>query len=468
MPLFIGAQNLTQFSENKPSLDFGTKINSLNQFNGTSYKGFDDLSFTFDTILKSSFNNLSIAGLSAAVITKEGTWKAVQGISSFADSLNTQMVFGMGSISKSIAAATILKLEEEGVLTIEDELNKWVGNYNNIDSSITIRQLLNHTSGIYNMTDNTELLSLVNSNSDSIWAPETVLDNYIKEPYFAKGEGFHYSNTNYVLIGMIIESATGKKYHEIARSKVLAPAGLDSIYLKPFEPFEFDMAHLWADVLGNGNSIDVNALGFSLNSLFSVAWAAGGFVSQTEDVALWMKKLAKKEVLSTKSQNELLDGIDRGSNAYYGLGIVYFIDPDDNSIQAIGHNGNIGYTSVAYYFPKFDVSISIQCNDTSIPTNVQEELLLKLLNAYVINIETGVIAVNNENVNIYPNPVNDKLHINIKNENIDFSKVSIFNAMGQKILTWHYNNENIDVSALKSGIYYLRLNDKINIPFIKK
>jgi len=469
IPFLSNSQISNPYSEQYLPFENNLGIEELNNSDySIARNNFEDLSYTFDTILRNYYDGLSIAGLSASIIVGNEQWSGAAGISSIGDSLTTNMSMAMGSISKSIAASTILKLEEEGVLKLSDELNKWIDTYPNIDSTITIRQLLNHSSGIYSMTDNLVLITEVNTHSDSIWQPKDILNNYIKEPYFKKGKDFHYSNTNYLLIGMIIEAATGKKYHEIVREKVLQPAGLDSIYLKPFEENPQYLAHLWTSPVPGSSSIDVISLGYKLDALFSVAWAAGAYTSKTSDVALWMKKLSKGEILSANSQNELLDGLPRGSDSYYGLGIVYFEDENSGNINAIGHNGNIGYTSTAFYFPEYDISIAVQCNDTSIPQNSLENLLLKFLFEYIGTLNATTSIDDRNNITIFPNPVDDILRINILDNTEKTKNISVFNMIGKKVLMVSGSNSDLDVSGLEPGIYYLSIEGKNTVRFIKK
>jgi len=118
------------------------------------------------------------------------------------------MLFAISSITKNFVAASTFKLIEEGILALDDPISKWLPPYNYIDSTITIRQLLNHTSGIYMFFSNQQIWDDLKKDRTKVWRPEEVL-NYIKEPYFDPGEEFRYSNTNYLLLAMIIEKVSG-------------------------------------------------------------------------------------------------------------------------------------------------------------------------------------------------------------------------------------------------------------------
>jgi D-alanyl-D-alanine carboxypeptidase len=120
------------------------------------------------------------------------------------------MLFGTGSITKNFVAALTMKLAEEKILTLDDPLSDWLPAYPYIDGRITIRQLLNHTSGHYMFWDNDSLWDELNKDRTIIWTPEEILA-YIREPYFVPGEGWHYSNTNYLLMAMISRLAVSMR-----------------------------------------------------------------------------------------------------------------------------------------------------------------------------------------------------------------------------------------------------------------
>lgn len=112
------------------------------------------------------------------------------------------MLFSIGSITKNFVAALTLQMAEQGTLSLEDKLSAWLPAYPYIDSTIIIRQLLNHTSGIYRFWENDSLWNALKKDRNRIWTPEEVL-GYIKEPHFAAGKSWRYSNTNYLLMGII-------------------------------------------------------------------------------------------------------------------------------------------------------------------------------------------------------------------------------------------------------------------------
>jgi D-alanyl-D-alanine carboxypeptidase len=124
------------------------------------------------------------------------------------------MLFDIGSTGKNYVAALILQLVEEGRFTLEDPLRKWLPDYPNIDNNITVRQMLNHTSGIYDIVKNSRSPWQMAYKSTKMWTQEQILADLVDKPYFTPGNGWHYSSTNYILLRMIVEKVTGLKVSE--------------------------------------------------------------------------------------------------------------------------------------------------------------------------------------------------------------------------------------------------------------
>ena len=168
-----------------------------------SYKGFILLllfscSFNSDEpvnkklqrVLDTTLSKYNVKGVSASIIYPDwSVWNGVSGISYDTVSIEPDMLFAIGSITKNFVAALTLKLVEQGKLSLQDPLSKWLPEYQHVNSNITIRQLLNHTSGIYMFWSNQKIWDDLKKDRDKIFTPEEVL-SYIKEPYFEPGEGF--------------------------------------------------------------------------------------------------------------------------------------------------------------------------------------------------------------------------------------------------------------------------------------
>ncbi len=132
-------------------------------------------------------NQYDVRGASTSVVLPDGSvHNIVAGISHDSVAVRPDMLFATGSITKNIVAALVLRLAEEGLLSLEDSLHKWLPPHQKIDSNITIRQMLGHTSGIFMFWDNQKLWDDLIKYRDSLFSPEVVL-TYLKDPHFRPG-----------------------------------------------------------------------------------------------------------------------------------------------------------------------------------------------------------------------------------------------------------------------------------------
>jgi D-alanyl-D-alanine carboxypeptidase len=183
-------------------------------------------------------------------------------------------------------------------------LSRWLPSFDNVDPRATIRQLLGHTSGIFNFTANHDFWRAVLLNPVRKWSPEEVL-SYIGPPDFPPGTSWSYSNTNYTLLGMIAERATGLSLSAALRSRLLEPLGLSHTFLEAEETVPGTIAHAWFDLNEDGYYEDI--AGIDRTSQVSAAWAAGGMVATATDVARWSCALFEGKVLNADSLSQMLD-----------------------------------------------------------------------------------------------------------------------------------------------------------------
>lgn len=310
-------------------------------------------------------------GVSVAVIVPGySTWLGVSGVSHGTTPVTPDTPFAAGSIAKNFIAAIVLQLAEEGVLTLDDPLHKWLPDYANIDNTITIRQLLYNTGGIHNMTENSEYWQTVLGDPERTLTPEETIATFVLEPYFPKGTDWHYSNSGYLLLGMIINEATGSELSSESRNRLWTPLGLDSTFLPIEEALPENTAHGWFDLDGDGAYDEVSVL--SMPSFYSSAAAAGGWFSTAEDLAKWSRALFHEgRVLSEQSLDQMLDfysPIPEGRPDWrllvgYGLGVVRFTPEVLNGLEIWGHSGDApGYAAASLYLPDYGVFIGMATN----------------------------------------------------------------------------------------------------------
>jgi len=299
-----------------------------------------------------------IKGASLAVILPDQSiHRVVAGYSHDTVPIEPDMLFAIGSITKNVMAALVLQLAEEGKLDLADSLYKWLPAYAHVDSTITLRQLLNHTSGLYMFWDNKALWDDLKKYRDSLFTPETVL-TYLKEPYFAPGNGYHYSNTNYLLLAMIATKATGTTLSEEFRKRFWGPLGIHNAFLSLEEEIPPRLAHVWGDNFDNDGSYrDITFL--PRTSHESITDGSSGIFMTAGDLARWSHQLFRGKVLSPSSLYQMLD-FGKGG---YGLGTGVFGTGLRSHRQTIGHmGGNIGTTAAMLYSRKYDVSLAVMIN----------------------------------------------------------------------------------------------------------
>lgn len=303
-------------------------------------------------------------GISAAIIVPEyDPWTGVSGVSHGTTPITTDTLFSAGSFTKMPTAVTILLLAEEGVLTLDDPLHKWLPDYPNIDNTITIRQLLNHTGGIYDMVRHPDYWQAMLADPARTWKPEEIIKSFMLEPYFPKGTDWHYSTPGYILLRMIIKEATGSELSSEYRNRLWNPLDLKNTFLAVEEDLPENTAHGWFDVDGDGSYDDLS----SFTSFYS--GAGGGVFATAEDIALWSHALFQEgRLLSERSLDQMLTFHTPISDeeplvAGYGLGVVRFSPELFNEMEIWGHSGNApGYAAASLFLPDYGVSIGIMVN----------------------------------------------------------------------------------------------------------
>lgn len=314
-------------------------------------------------VLDTKRNLYNGMGVSAAVIIPDlEIWTGVSGTSHENNPITPDTLFGIGSVTKSFTAALIMKLVEDSLLSLEDPLSSWLPPFTNIDSSITIRQLLNQTSGLNCFYNNDEMWDAILSGTVRQWTPEDIL-SFVPEPYFPPGTGWHYGNTNYILLGMLITEATGSSVSTEFRNRLWEPLELYDTYLATEETIPEPVAHNWEFV--DGSLTDLSQSTRLLNEI-GVAWTAGAMYSTARDIATWARLLYEGRVLNQASMEQLLTFVPTADfhAPGYGFGVVSYYPEWANGEESIGHTGGfVGYITYMLYLPEHDVAIVVMVND---------------------------------------------------------------------------------------------------------
>jgi len=332
--------------------------------------GAADANLTLDEelqhVLDAELDRQNGIGISVAIrMPRRSPWHGVSGVSYDTTPLTSSMLFGIGSVTKNFVAALILQLAEEGKLSLDDALETYLPNYANINSAITIRQLLNHTSGVFDFIKHPSIWDTIFANPFKLWTPEEILETFVLQPYFTPGTGWHYSSTNYTLLGMIVKEITGSKVSTELRERFFNPLGLDNTFFDIEEPITGTIAHRWYDISGDGIPDDISFL--IRTSEYSAYWTASAIFTTAADLAKWSHALFRGDVLRDSSLDQMLafhsptpgEPLITG----YGLGTIKVAPGIISGEEAFGHSGWVfGYSTAMLYFPEHDVSMAILMN----------------------------------------------------------------------------------------------------------
>lgn len=294
-----------------------------------------------------------------------------------------------GSVGKTYAAALALQLVKERKINLDDKIEKYLGKeawFARLPNAgeITVRMLMNHTSGLVRYEFKDQFTKDLTANVDKVWKPQELIA-YIfdtKAP-FAAGKGWDYSDTNYIVLGMIIEKVTGRRYYDLVGKRILQP-----LRLRNTVPSDRRTIHgLAQGYAGEGNPFggtDAMIVGgkFAVNPQFE--WTGGGYASTAEDIARWAKEMYEGRAFDARLLPEMFKGVPApmlGKEATYGLGVIIRPTPLGTSY---GHSGFFpGYITEMIYFPKHRIALAIQVN-SSVPRVIGKPPIRFLLEAAAI------------------------------------------------------------------------------------
>ena len=356
-------------------------------------------------------------------------------------------------------------------MTLDDSLHQWLPEFEHINPNITIRQLLRHQSGIYDVLQNPSFNTFMSQNINQIWELQNVINTFIQAPSFQAGTSWAYSNTNYMLLGLIIEIATGQSYHQEIKERFFTPLGLNSYSNPAFDLLPNPAAHLWLDLNGDGVLDDAFNFLTSRKSMFSAIGPAGGYFAKPIDLAKWIRASMSGSLFSVETWAEAIQTVVSSlpGSTRYGLGLTTrkYI-----GYTGYGHGGDLGgYTTQAFYFPEKDISIVVTGNDAKINSWFLSNTVSALLQVY-IECEAIISHTNNLNhsdisVSVFPNPFFEKMSINVVHPaDVNEMFFSMTDLMGQVV--WSASSQSSgsangsflleqNFTGLTTGVYFLNV-----------
>jgi len=325
--------------------------------------------------LDSVIGNTDVPGLTIGVAMPDGTsFGLAAGVSDKATHrrMTPSDLMLAGSVGKTYFAVVALQLVAEGRLDLDAKLAEYLGHepwFSRLPNSgeATIRQIMGHRSGIVRYEFNNAFLEDLTADLMRTFTPEERLSYlFDSEAPFAAGEGWEYSDTNFILVAMVIEQITGRDAYQEINDRILVPLGYQAT-IPSDRPNIPGLAQGYAggeeNPFGGFDETIVNGR-LVLNPQFE--WGGGGMASTTEDLARFMQDLHIGSAFDAELLEQVYDGVPAplGPNASYGLATIMMGLPTSGT--AFGHSGFMpGYRTEAYYFPDYGFALALQLNSTA-------------------------------------------------------------------------------------------------------
>jgi CubicO group peptidase (beta-lactamase class C family) len=362
------------------------------------------------TIVDTTAKELLIPGSVVLLRTPQGEFTVTYGTTLLGATIppRADTHFRIASNTKTMTAAVIMQLAQESKLGLDDPVSKYIPGVPNGDN-ITIAELLEMRSGLYNYTNAPEALAILDRDPTKVWSPTELLGiAFARPPNFPPGTAYEYNNTNYVLLGLIAEKVDGRPLAQAMQDRLFGPLGMQHTVLPAGavntipEPYSHGYLYGSSSVALIGSppySSEVQAAARAGTLLpndytglnHSFATAAGGVISTANDLATWMQALVTGRVLNAGYQRRWLDSVQpedpsKPDGQQYGYGIAR-LHWGPNTLYF--HGGETpGYNSFIGYDPANKVTLIVWTNltvslDEQVTANA---LMLKVLDQiYVVS-----------------------------------------------------------------------------------
>lgn len=310
------------------------------------------------------YRKLGLPGISLLVNDAHGTWIGATGKADIGNDIDfvPGTVSKVASITKLFMGTLVFKMMEDSVNTgmgynaLYKKVKEWLpsritdklpnGN------EITLGQCLKHETGLPDVIEEDNFYLAVLNNPNKKWKAEELLEFiYNKKPDFAPGDTAVYSNTNFVIVTMILEAQTGKKHADLLKDYILNPLGLTHTYYQPYDQLPNSVAQGYFDLYNNNSIVNVS------NLVTGSGNGYGGIYSNLFDLQKFEYALFIRKTLLKPSSLAIMQTYGKKDDTnYYGYGLQKsYIQPDGE--YAIGHKGrDLGYSANLFYFPQKSVT----------------------------------------------------------------------------------------------------------------
>ena len=325
-----------------------------------------------------------IPGISVAILFPDGTtWLGTAGLADIGAgrAVTPDTAFPVASVSKTFTAALILALVQEGRVRLDASARAYVPTLA-IDPTITIGELLDHTSGLRDFFLGTGIDKALIAQPAQVWDAARSL-SYLGKPFAKPGAEWHYANTNYLVLGMVAEAVGGAPVADQLRARFLSPLGLDHTYVQAVETPRGPVVH---DYRFAGPGLSLPAIDLSdgtavmpFTSVVTAAGAAGSIASTAEDLVHWAKSLYAGTALERTTRNLMVDDVLRTvrfkPTTAYGLGVQAVVV---DGRPTLGHSGRyLGARAVVRWLTEDRIAIAVLTNQSRADPNAIAASLLQ-------------------------------------------------------------------------------------------
>jgi CubicO group peptidase (beta-lactamase class C family) len=283
---------------------------------------------------------------------------------------NTNMRYGVGSISKQFTAAAILLLQEQGKLKLDDPVGKYIPDLTRANE-VTIRQLLSHTSGYQDYWPQDYVMPFIIKPT----TPEKIMDTWARKPLdFDPGTQWQYSNTNFTIAGAIIEKASGKPILQFLTDNIFRPLGMHSVIdIDETHPTDTDAVGYLRYALGPPRVAPLEGKGWM--------FAAGELYMTPADLAKWNISMMNQTILKPASYKEMQTEVrlKNGEGTHYGLGVSLF---NEQGHRVVEHSGEVsGFVAENIVLPDDKIAVTVLTNQdaSSAASQIGEKITSFLL-----------------------------------------------------------------------------------------
>ncbi len=309
-------------------------------------------------VLDSARAALGAPGATAAVLCADGTlWSGASGIGRPGAPASVRTAFELGSVTKTYTAALVLRLVAEGRLSLEDRLARWYPEIPGAEE-ITLERLLNHTHGLHDPVQEEDFVPSVLQDPSRVWTADDLLAR-MRDPYFAPGAGWRYSNTGFHLVERIVERVGSSPLSLLLRERLLEPLELEATWYGGVDSIGAPLAAAFIDVNEDGSPEPVSLV-MPWTAFRTSAGAAGAVIATALDAARWVHALVTGGVLEEPEWRRMTAWVDRPDGNRYGLGLLR-LEREEGPL--LGHKGNsAGYSASVFHAPADGTTAAVLTN----------------------------------------------------------------------------------------------------------